>query len=470
MSQNQSDFSRFITYSCAQCMIHCSDHLTHVMVQVASVMSRKPDVLKLIGVSPSQCTPAVVLPALARAAAPASGEFLAVVADLQVLEEAVSTQLIRGHHPMLKAAPPAQPSRPAHRGPGGYHCRAHFPLPPMGGDDASSSHILPSKDPFHSWSGPPANHGPIGYAGPQGGLSQLHVTDLANTQDTVRTNRTNLGSTQLAHDLTDSSFNVTNTWTRDVTATRTDLTGGLPEDRPAPDSAFLAENVHFQRARGGSAGGAARGGSHARSSLADPPVHGRLAEKRADGDGAHTAVPRADGSLRGSQRGDRSKQVSADGGVDAMLRQRGAGSTADVRASSGTPLHKGSSCGHSMDGARACLTCLCLYVACQSCQCGPGPRRLASLCLGHGGTWMSNNMQAADLSLTLVGAHKAYSILAEAQCKRDDRSESASAGRPKSMVFSEKNVSLKSGSQKDPEGYTPPGSQQLNIMNMLVTT
>jgi hypothetical protein len=70
-------------------------------MQVVSMMSKKPEVLRLIGVMPEKCTREGLLKALKDAEDDCSDMFLARVADLQQLEEAVACELIRGHHPLL---------------------------------------------------------------------------------------------------------------------------------------------------------------------------------------------------------------------------------------------------------------------------------------------------------------------------------------------------------------------------------
>ena len=74
-------------------------------MQVVSVLAKKPAVLRLIGVDPEACSEKTVVPALQRAARTCSADFLAVVAELQTLEEAVATALVRGRHPLLRGDP-----------------------------------------------------------------------------------------------------------------------------------------------------------------------------------------------------------------------------------------------------------------------------------------------------------------------------------------------------------------------------
>ena len=72
-------------------------------VQVVDVLSKRPQVLKLIGVDTHTCTRGDVLEALARTQEACSKLFLAKVSKLQLLEDAVACELVRGRHPLLSA-------------------------------------------------------------------------------------------------------------------------------------------------------------------------------------------------------------------------------------------------------------------------------------------------------------------------------------------------------------------------------
>jgi hypothetical protein len=83
------------------------------------VLLRKPEVLQLIGVT-GQAPSEAIIAALRRCAIKCSPEFLAVVADLQALEEAIATGLVRGRHPLLvsKGHPSGLPNPPLPNGAG----------------------------------------------------------------------------------------------------------------------------------------------------------------------------------------------------------------------------------------------------------------------------------------------------------------------------------------------------------------
>lgn len=71
-------------------------------MQVVSVLSKKPEVLRLIDVDAQKCTRENILAALRAGQDACSSSFLAKVAKLQLLEEAVACELNqRGHHPLL---------------------------------------------------------------------------------------------------------------------------------------------------------------------------------------------------------------------------------------------------------------------------------------------------------------------------------------------------------------------------------
>ena len=71
------------------------------IMQVVSVLSKKPEVLRLIGVDVHKFTREQILAALKSGQDKCHNEFLAKVSELQLLEEAVASELVRGHHPLL---------------------------------------------------------------------------------------------------------------------------------------------------------------------------------------------------------------------------------------------------------------------------------------------------------------------------------------------------------------------------------
>ena len=65
------------------------------------MLSKKPEVLRLIGVDVHKFTREQILAALKSGQDKCHNEFLAKVSELQLLEEAVASELVRGHHPLL---------------------------------------------------------------------------------------------------------------------------------------------------------------------------------------------------------------------------------------------------------------------------------------------------------------------------------------------------------------------------------
>lgn len=70
-------------------------------MQVVSVLSKKPEVLRLIDVDGQNCSRENILAALKAGQDACNHVFLAKVSKLQLLEDAVACELVRGHHPML---------------------------------------------------------------------------------------------------------------------------------------------------------------------------------------------------------------------------------------------------------------------------------------------------------------------------------------------------------------------------------
>ena len=158
------------------------------------MLSKKPDVLKLIGVHGAASSEAVIA-ALQRGAASCSSEFLAVVAELQVLEEAVATELVRGRHALLAAkggAAETQLARPAAAA-GGKGGAADA----LGGKAAGDS-ALPHSAQHGGHAATGASSGALGRKG-LAGTSMIAVADGERTHTFLST-RTAHGSTEASRD------------------------------------------------------------------------------------------------------------------------------------------------------------------------------------------------------------------------------------------------------------------------------
>ena len=369
-------------------------------VQVVSVLSRKPDVLKLIGVSPAACNTFTVLPALERAAAPASAEFLSVVADLQTVEEAVATALVRGRHPLLSNKQKGQM-------PPKQQARAHLVEPRRGeGPLTHNRSRTPAATANMSTGAAGASPSLEMHVGPSGALGQ---TDLSDTQRTRGSTRTHLGSTRLAmNEQTDSSLgfgvsgtlvttrgmtgdHLTGTFTGNTTGTATgpDVTGGLPEGVPSDPHLSYSQLPGVARV-GEAAGGYGRVGSA--GAIAGGPLQraaaatnrsplgqvqqARLPSRRHASDGALGALSASAAAPAARQTADGEFSAPHDGANGNALGFDGRGSAQGFEGDGGMPVaesrgkHARGSLGHIPGAHLVCVVCQSiLHTGCQLLLC-----------------------------------------------------------------------------------------------------
>jgi hypothetical protein len=190
------------------------------LVQVVRVLSKKPEVLKLIGIDSSDCGHEAILAALKRGSVACTNEFLAVVAELQRLEEAVASGLVRGKHRLLQTAnkksdfvhPPS--TIPPLLTSSAPRARDEFRPSPIKQHFASSPDLRPSLTDSAPMARDGSRASPIKHHGAPPNLLSFAVQkgsylgDTANTKFTFASNRTAIGSTFAPNtkDITDCSI------------------------------------------------------------------------------------------------------------------------------------------------------------------------------------------------------------------------------------------------------------------------
>lgn len=190
------------------------------------MLSQKPEILQLIGLS-GQATTEAIIAALRRCSSKCSPEFLDVVADLQALEEAIATGLVHGRHPWLVAKVPLSrlPNPPLQNGGGTedgnnrtlWHTRGHkggaHPSMPW---DVSVNSIAKA-----------------------GNISVVAHADFDHSR-TIASTRTGLGSTALLLENTQDS-SVGNTCTGTLTSAAATGTETISPARPVGLAGASAE-------------------------------------------------------------------------------------------------------------------------------------------------------------------------------------------------------------------------------------
>jgi hypothetical protein len=325
---------------------------------VVSVLSKKPDVLRLISVDPSKCTASTVVPALQKIAARCSGEFLAVVANLQTVEEAIATALVRGQHPVLRhskgrklspegCATVVSKVKEQHSDSFNLRRQGRAPDVPTPAPAAASS----------------------GLFNPSGGISMWAHADDNTHSHTFQSIRTGHGSTFVGNmnDHTDSSLIHTHTFStrQDQTAQSRLDQHAAPADGDAPRCSFPAEDEHHSKLAIGSAPDGrwlAAPASVGRQPFVSPVGSLPLYHDRRQ--------------LQGAEDAQEESAQPKDGSASPALveRTRGAGGCGDARSADDTASCHSAESVHHPDllpvpmiekpnaGATLCLSVLCCYV------------------------------------------------------------------------------------------------------------